>query len=187
MNPLATITGPIPPILLYNDECAICRRLGAWVQASALGASGQPSLIARPIGEDPQALRALNPQLDIWDAYAHIHVLMPDGAMKIDGEAVAEVLRDLPNTRWFAWSFSIGIFGFRPCQAVLNVCYLILADVRPLLGCESCGSPSFWVRPFVTMIAWVKRRFTRAPPPGPTHHSTSFTPGTAPAATPPTH
>jgi hypothetical protein len=51
---------------------------------------------------------------------------MPDGSMKLGGEAVAEVLRSLPNTKWFAWSFAISIFGFRPFQIILNMAYAIL-------------------------------------------------------------
>ena len=34
----------------------------------------------------------MSPGLDIWDAYATIHLLMPDGSMRLGGEAVAEVL-----------------------------------------------------------------------------------------------
>jgi predicted DCC family thiol-disulfide oxidoreductase YuxK len=94
------------PVLLYNDECAVCRRIGGWVQKSAQSKSGKTSIIVRPIGDDPEALRLLNPELDIWDAYATIHVLMPNGTMRLGGEAVAEVLRNLHNTKWFAWSFS---------------------------------------------------------------------------------
>ena len=128
------------PILLFNDECAVCRRIGNWVKKSALSRSGETSIILRPIGDDPEALRSLQPDLDIWDAYETIHVLMPDGSMKLGGEAVAEVLRDMPNTKWFASSFAVSIFGFRPFQMVLNLGYAILADVRPLFGCESCGT-----------------------------------------------
>ena len=98
--------------------------------------------MVRPIGQDPEELRALNPDLNIWDAYATIHLLMPDGSMKLGGEAVAEVLRNLPSTRWFSWTFGINVFGTRPFQAMLNVAYAILADVRPVFGCESCGTPS---------------------------------------------
>jgi hypothetical protein len=54
--------------------------------------------VERPIGDDPEALLSLNPDLDIWGAYATIHLLMPDGSMKLGGEAVAEVLRNLPTT-----------------------------------------------------------------------------------------
>jgi len=164
MNPFSTTAeAQAKPILLYNDECAICRRIGAWVQKSAMSKSGDAIIIAQPIGDNPKALRALNPKLDIWDAYATIHVLMPDGSMKLGGEAVAEVLRDLHNTKWFAWCFAIGLFGFRPCQMILNLGYLILSDVRPLLGCESCGMPSFWVRPIVKIIKWVKTTFGKRP------------------------
>jgi predicted DCC family thiol-disulfide oxidoreductase YuxK len=145
---------PSGPILLFNDECGVCRRIARWVQKSGQGKSGETSIVERPIGDDPEALRSLNPDLDIWDAYATIHLLMPDGSMKVGGEAVAEVLRTLPGTKWFARSFAISLFGFRPFQSMLNVAYTVLADVRPLFGCESCGKPGFWLRP----IGWIMRR-----------------------------
>ena len=131
------------PILLFNDECGVCRRIAHWVQKSAQSKSGETSIIEQPIGDDPEALRSLNPDLDIWDAYATIPVLKPDGSMKLGGKAVAEVLRNLPNTKSFAWIFDIGIFGFRPFQMILNMACAVLSDVRPLFGCESCGTPSF--------------------------------------------
>lgn len=162
------------PILLFNDECGVCRRIGGWVQRSAQGKSGETSIIARPIGEDPNDLRALNPNLDIWDAYATIHVLMPDGSMKLGGEAVAEVLRNVPGTKWLAWSFNVRIFGVRPFQIVLNVAYTILADVRPLFGCESCGTPSPWLRPGMALINWVRATFGKASETTPNPHSTSL-------------
>jgi predicted DCC family thiol-disulfide oxidoreductase YuxK len=147
------------PILLFNDECAVCRRIGHWVQRSAPSKSGETSIIVRPIGDDPEALRSLHPDLDIWDAYETIHVLMPDGSMRLGGEAVAEVLRNLPNTKWFASSFAVKMFGFRPFQMVLNLGYAILADVRPLFGCESCGTRSVWVRSISGFFKWMKSIF----------------------------
>jgi predicted DCC family thiol-disulfide oxidoreductase YuxK len=146
------------PILLFNDECAVCRHIGHWVQRSAQSKSGETSLIVQPIGDDPERLRLLNPDLDIWDAYETIHVLMPDGSMKLGGEAVAEVLRRLPNTKWFGWSFATSIFGFRPFQVVLNVAYAILSDVRPLFGCESCGKPRV-LRSIQWVTKWAKNLF----------------------------
>jgi predicted DCC family thiol-disulfide oxidoreductase YuxK len=142
------------PILLFDGECGVCRRIASWVQKSEREKSGDTSIIERPIGEDPEALRSLNPDLDIWDAYATIHLLMPDGTMKLGGEAVAEVLRHLPGTQWFTWTFAFSVFGFRPFQAVVNLAYTILADIRPLFGCESCGTPSAWIRP----IRWTIKR-----------------------------
>jgi len=150
---LPEIQKQLEPILLFNDECAVCRRIGHWVQRSAQSKSGETTIIVQPIGDDPERLRSLNSDLDIWDAYATIHVLMPDGSMKLGGEAVAEVLRNLPNTKWFAWSFASSVFGFRPLQLMLNVGYAILADVRPLFGCESCGRPRM-LRP----IEWAIKR-----------------------------
>ncbi len=144
------------PILLFNDECGVCRGIARWVKKWARNNSGGASIIEEPIGDDPEVLRALNPDLDIWDAYATIHLLMPDRSMKVGGEAVAEVLRSLSNTKWLAQSFSMRIFGFRPFQMMLNLGYAILADVRPLFGCESCGTPSLWLRPVAWVTKWAK-------------------------------
>jgi predicted DCC family thiol-disulfide oxidoreductase YuxK len=162
------------PILLFNDECGICRRIARWVHKAAELPSGETSIIERPIGDDPEALRALNPALDIWDAYATIHLLMPDGSMKLGGEAVAEVLRSLPRTKWLARSFAVRVFGVRPFQSLLNLGYAILADVRPLFGCESCGTPGFWVR---RPVRWIIKRaeiiFGQGHRKGPAPHFTS--------------
>jgi predicted DCC family thiol-disulfide oxidoreductase YuxK len=151
---LITQTQQNAPILLFNDECGVCRRIAKWVKKSAATAPGVSSIIERPIGDDPEALLALNNDLDIWDAYETIHLLMPDGSMKVGGEACAEVLRRLPSTRWFARCFAVNILGFRPFQRVLDLGYDALSDIRPVFGCESCGSPSAWLRP----IAWVTQR-----------------------------
>jgi hypothetical protein len=80
---------------------------------------------------------------------------MPDGSMRVGGDAVAEVLRDLPNCRWFAWVFSVRLFGGQPFQRVLDAGYLVLSDLRPLLGCESCGMPNSWVKHVAASIAWI--------------------------------
>ena len=136
------------PTLLFNDECGVCRLIAGWVKKSVVSKTGDMSLVVLPIGENPETLRTLNSKLSIWDAYATIHLLMPDGSMKLGGEAVAEVFRIVPATKWFAWTFAIGIFGFRPFQMILNLGYAILADVRPIFGCESCGTPAIWARPF---------------------------------------
>jgi len=147
------------PILLFNDECGVCRRIAHWVGGSLKKTGDEPSIIVRPIGEDPKALRILSPNLNIWDAYANIHLLMPDGSAKLGGEAVAEVLRNVPKTRWFAWSFSVSIFGFRPFQTILNVAYAVLADIRPIFGCESCGTPGFILKPIRRAIKWMTTKF----------------------------
>jgi predicted DCC family thiol-disulfide oxidoreductase YuxK len=159
------------PILLYNDECGVCRRIARWVKKSAHGgATGVDVIAAQPIGDDPEALRSLNPDLDIWDAYATIHPLMPDGSMKLGGEAVAEVFRELPVTKWFAWTFAVTVFGFRPFQSILDMAYALLADVRPLFGCESCGTPNSWVKAIRWTAKWLQARFGRGRHPSATAH-----------------
>jgi predicted DCC family thiol-disulfide oxidoreductase YuxK len=146
----------VAPVLLFNGECAVCRTIAHWVGVSAQSKSGAVRLTERPIGDDPAALRLLNPNLDIWDAYETIHLVMPDGSMKVGGGAVAEVLRRLPNCKWFAWTFGVNIFGLRPFQLILDLGYVILADARPLLGCESCGIPSPPVKFIKSMIDRVR-------------------------------
>ena len=166
---MTTIQKQTKPILLFNDECTVCRHIGHWVQTSAQSEAGETSILVQPIGDDPGRLRSLNPDLDIWDAYETIHVLMPDGSMKLGGEAVAETLRNLPNTKWFAWSFAASIFGFRPFQVMLNVAYAILADVRPLFGCESCGKPKV-LRLIQGVTKWARNLFAGAPHKSPSPH-----------------
>ncbi len=150
----------------------MCRAIAAWVANGAHDASGNSTLAERPIGDDPAALQALHPGLGIWGAYDTIHLLMPDGSMKLGGEAVAEVFRRLPSTKWFAWSFGMSIAGFRPFQLILNLGYLLLSDVRPLLGCESCGTPNPWVRAIRRPIEAVQARFGAAPKPDRVPHFT---------------
>ena len=168
---MAKQTTPIPlfPILLFNDECAVCRRIGHWVQRSAQSRAGETSIIIQPIGDDPDALLALHPDLNIWDAYETIHLLMPDGSMKLGGEAVAEVLRSLPNTKCFA----VRMFGFQPFQMMLNMSYALLSDVRPLFGCESCGTPS-WLQPIGWITKWAKGIFGEKRHLSPAPHFTSL-------------
>jgi predicted DCC family thiol-disulfide oxidoreductase YuxK len=168
----ATAAAPSAPILLYNDECAVCRAIAHWVQTSAPRGTHEANLVERPIGDDPEALRALNPGLDIWDAYATIHLLMPDGSMKLGGEAVAEVLRRLPVTAWMTPAFGLGVFGVRPFQALLDGGYFVLSETRPILGCESCGTPNPWVRSIERGIAWLTTPL-RAPRPAPRHPTAS--------------
>ena len=171
------------PILLFNDECGVCRSIAHWVKIQALAKTGKACMDVRPIGQDPEELRGLNQGLNIWDAYATIHLLMPDGSMKLGGEAVAEVLRHLPSTRWFTGAFAISVFGIRPFQAALNVAYTILADVRPVFGCESCGKPSPWVRPIRWMVKWVASLFGKSYHPSPSAHFSSLPGGGRPPQT----
>ncbi len=164
--PTAAGTTVSRPILLYDDECGVCRRIAGWVRHAAQRSRSESLIDVRPIGEDPQALRALNPALDIWDAYDTVHLLMPDGSMSLGGQAVAELLRRLPSARWFAWCFAVSLFGWHPFQQVLDLAYTILADVRPAFGCESCGTPTAWVKPLV-WVSTKSRAFFKSDKPSP--------------------
>ena len=160
-------------ILLFNDECGICRSIAHWVLMSEKKQPSATTITIQPIGDDPDALRLLNPDLDIWDAYETIHLLMPDGTMKVGGEAVAIVLQSLPNTKWFAWIFQITFFGVRPFQTIINLAYTMLSDIRPLFGCESCGEP-IWARPFAPVMKWIRKILGKDSHPQSVPHFTSF-------------
>ena len=166
------VTRQSTPILLFDDECAVCRRMARWVRGVACNAIGEPTIAVRPIGEDPEALRKLDPTLDIWKVYAKSHLLMPDGTILVAGEAVAEVLRRSPGMAWCAWLFSVRVLGMRPFQRLLDLGYAILSDVRPIFGCKSCGAPALWARPFVWLVKMAKRLTgTKSPV-----HRPNFTP-----------
>ena len=98
---------------------------------------------------------------------------MPDGSMRLGGEAVAETLRNLPNTKWFAWTFATAMFGFRPFGVILNVAYAILSDLRPLFGCESCGKPRI-MKPIEWVTKCAKALTGRSPHPIHTPHFSSL-------------
>lgn len=159
---VAPTTKPAPaarPILLFNDQCAVCRTISAWVKRQDDG--GKDLIDERPIGNDPEALLAIHPGLDIWEVYSDIHVVMPDGALKRGGEAVAEVLKRLPSQRWYAWALDVQVAGRRPFQGVLNAAYKLLNEIRPAIGCESCGGGPvvWWAKPIrwtADAVRWVK-------------------------------
>jgi predicted DCC family thiol-disulfide oxidoreductase YuxK len=135
------------PILLYNSNCQVCRVISSWVKRQ--DASGKDAIDERPLPADPADLGRLAPGLDIWQAYEVIHVLMPNGDIKKGGAAIAEVLKRLPATKWFAWTFDLNLFGVRPFQKVLDAGYFVLDAIRPALGCESCGGGpvAWWAKP----------------------------------------
>ncbi len=140
-------------LLLYNDRCATCRKIASWiVRDDSVQHGGKQLVDARAIGGDPKAFAKVVPNLDYYDAYTTPHVVMPDGTVKAGGEAIAEVLMRLPETRWFAWLFKVHVGSWRPFQGMLNGSYYLLDHLRPALGCESCGEREvpWWGKP----IAW---------------------------------
>jgi len=79
---------------------------------------------------------------------------------------------------WFE-DFFVHVYGLGINYAVVPlrltaVAYAILADVRPLFGCESCGTPNWWVRPVHWMIKWAKAIFGEGRHPSPSPHFTSL-------------
>lgn len=146
------VADPLPekldrPMLLFNSLCEVCQVLSAWVKEQDNG--GGDLIDERPIPDDPETLKKLNPNLDIWKVYEEIHLLMPDGTIKTGGEAVGEVLKRLPATKWAAWLVDVGIGPVKPFQWGLNGAYKFLDAIRPALGCKSCGGGpvAWWAKP----------------------------------------
>jgi predicted DCC family thiol-disulfide oxidoreductase YuxK len=155
---------PRQALLLYNDRCATCRKITAWIVRHDKARNGGEQLIdARAIGGDPEVFKQVVPNLDYYEAYKEPHVVLGNGDVKAGGEAIAEVLQRLPETRWFAWTFRLGLGKLRPFQSMLNGAYYVLDHLRPALGCESCGDTEvpWWGKPlkwtldgFRTVKSW---------------------------------
>jgi hypothetical protein len=155
------------PVLLFNSECSVCRTISGWVIASDEPKNGgDQALDERPIGHDPDALKKLHPNLDIWDAYAEITLVMPSGEIKKGGEAIAEVLRRLPSTKWMGPLFDLEIAGKKPFVALVHAGYVVLDRLRPALGCESCGTGvPWWGKPIEWAFKGWKAMFGSKEPP----------------------
>jgi predicted DCC family thiol-disulfide oxidoreductase YuxK len=146
------------PILLFNGQCETCKVLSAWVKKQ--DAKGEDLIDERPIPSKPEALARLNPDLDLWTVHEDIHLLLPDGTVKKGGEAIAEVLKALPNTGWYTWAFDVSVLGMKPGLAALQAGYKVLDAIRPALGCTSCGGGPvvWWAKPIkwtADAIKWV--------------------------------
>lgn len=145
------------PVLLFNGQCEVCQKLSAWVKAADL--KGEDLIDERPLPNDPAELARIHPGLDIWKAYEEIHVVMPDGRLLKGGEAIAEVLKRLPHTRWLSGLFNLEVFGKKPGVAALHAAYKILDAIRPALGCSSCGGGPvvWWAKPIkwgADLVKW---------------------------------
>ncbi len=147
------------PVLLYNSHCEVCQALSSWVKAADL--CGEDLIDERPLPDDPEELARIHPDLDIWKAYEEIHLVMPDGRLEKGGAAIAEVLKRLPNTGWYSWTFDVRLLGARPGVAVLHAAYKFLDAIRPALGCSSCGGGPvvWWARPIrwgADLVRWLR-------------------------------
>ena len=60
---------------------------------------------------------------------------------------------------WLTWTFAVRVFGRRPFQWLLDLAYAVLADIRPIFGCESCGTALRWMKPFAWLVTAFKRLF----------------------------
>jgi len=135
------------PILLFNPNCEVCNAIAGWVKRQ--DAMGGDHIEERPLPADPADLEAIHPGLDIWKAYEQIHVVMPDGTLRVGGAAIAEVLRRLPGKAWIGALTDLEAFGVRPFLLLLHAGYLFLDKIRPALGCSSCGGGAvkWWAMP----------------------------------------
>jgi len=111
----------------------------ALVQSRRRANGARTSLIVQPLGTTREA-SVLNPDLDIWTPMKYDHVLMPDGLVKLGGEAVAEVLRRLPNTKWFAWSFATA-YSIPPCQVYSTWPTRSFRCATAVRAVRVCGKP----------------------------------------------
>lgn len=105
--------------VLYDEGCAVCTALAAWLERRGRAVSVAP--IGSAVGE--RLLRDLSPT----ERYASVHAVGALGRRHSGGAAVAPVLRALPGGRAAA---AIAAALPRPTAAA----YRLLAQRRATLG-----------------------------------------------------
>jgi len=98
-----------PAVLIYDDECAMCRGSALWLMRRALG-SGADELEILPCRSP--ARRARFPAIDEAACLAAMQLVLPDGRVVSGADAVPELLARMPGWRWLARFFALP--GIRP-------------------------------------------------------------------------
>lgn len=61
------------------------------------------------------------------------------------------------ETSWIGNLLDLEVLGTRPFQKMVDAGYFVLDNLRPALGCESCGKPvPWWGKP----VEWIVKAFS---------------------------
>ncbi|MGH7753201.1 MAG: thiol-disulfide oxidoreductase DCC family protein [Gemmatimonadales bacterium] len=126
---LTALAPPSRPVLIYDGECAFCRR---WVERIRRW-DRRHAIDAVPFQDAARVARFGIPKADL---HAAMHLVLPDGRAFAGGAAAPEILKLLPGKRWLAWGFGVpGVLW------VATRLYRWIAKRRHRLSCGShvCG------------------------------------------------
>jgi predicted DCC family thiol-disulfide oxidoreductase YuxK len=113
-------------VLIYDDECAMCRASALWLMRLAMSSG---SLEILPCRSAPRRLRY--PQITDEACTTAMHLVLPDGRTLAGADAVPELLRRIRGLGWLATVFALP--GARP---IARRVYAWIAKNRMRLSCE---------------------------------------------------
>lgn len=119
-----------PAVLIYDDECALCRGGALWVMRLALS-TGRLEIL--PCRADERRERF--PMVSEDACMTAMQLVLPDGRVLAGADAVPDLLRCVRGLGWIAVLF--GLPGMRPLARRV---YAWIARNRLRISCSLGGS-----------------------------------------------
>ena len=101
------LAGTAPAVLIYDDECAMCRASALWLMRLALTGGALEILPCRA-----EARAARFPQVPEAACLVAMQLVLADGRVLAGADAVPELLRRVRGLGWVAAVFALP--GMRP-------------------------------------------------------------------------
>jgi predicted DCC family thiol-disulfide oxidoreductase YuxK len=95
---------PDTVVLIYDDECSMCRASALWLMRRAL-AGGARDLEILPCRSPVR--RERYPFIADETCMAAMQLVLPDGRVLAGADAAPEILRRIPRWRWLAALFAL--------------------------------------------------------------------------------
>jgi len=92
----------VPAVLIYDDECALCRASALWVMRLALSAGRLEILPCRA-----EERRVRFPQIPEQACMTAMQLVLADGRVLAGADAVPELLRCMRGLGWIAVLFRL--------------------------------------------------------------------------------
>ncbi|OGL11310.1 MAG: hypothetical protein A3I17_03480 [Candidatus Rokubacteria bacterium RIFCSPLOWO2_02_FULL_72_37] len=121
--------GAPPAVLIYDDECAMCRASALWLMRLALTGGALEIL---PCRAEARATRF--PQVPEAACLVAMQLVLPDGRVLAGADAVPELLRRVRGLGWVAAVFALP--GMRPLARRV---YGGIARNRMRISCSPAG------------------------------------------------
>ena len=116
-----------PAVLIYDGECAACRASALWIMRLALSGGALEIL---PWRSAPR--RARFPQISDAMCATAMRLVLPDGRVLAEADAVPELLRRIRGLGWLAAVFALP--GARPLARRV---YAWIAKNRMRISCAA--------------------------------------------------